>query len=175
MQKEHHLLDEYQETKRAKLAQIKVPAYIVADWGDQGLHTRGTLLGFETISSKDKWLEVHGRKKWQYYYQESSLKRQEAFFQKFLKNEASEVDTWPRVLMEVRDRAEDGTFRAEEEWPLMWTKHVLKYLDVSSKCLVDSAPLQATTSYESETNDQVTFTYPFDKETELTGGMRPRL
>ena len=176
MQKEHHLLDQYQETKRAKLAQIKVPAYIIADWGDQGLHTRGTLLGFENISSKDKWLEVHGRKKWQYYYQESSLKRQEAFYQKFLKNEGSEVDNWPRVLIEVRDRAQEGTFRAENEWPLNRTKYLKKYLDSPSKRLVDDVPVQTTTaSYDSLSSDRLTFFHTFNKETELTGGMRLRL
>ena len=85
-QMNHELMDGYQESKRAAaLPDIKVPAYVVADWGDWGLHTRGALIGFTDISSKHKWLEVHGRKKWQYYYQVSSLRRQEAFFQKFLK------------------------------------------------------------------------------------------
>ena len=176
MQKEHSLFDAYQESRSAKLSKINVPAYVVADWGDQGLHTRGALLGFEKISSKDKWLEVHGRKKWQYYYQESSLKRQEAFFQKFLKNESSEVDTWPRVWMAVRDRAGKDSFRGENEWPLRRTSHIQKHIDIPSGKLVDSAPPEGgTISYDSETNDSVSFTYTFDKETELTGGMRLRL
>ncbi len=34
MHKEHHLYDEYQDTKPANLSQIRVPAYIVGDWGD---------------------------------------------------------------------------------------------------------------------------------------------
>ena len=43
--------------------------YVVASWSDQGLHTRGTLEGFKRIASKHKWLRVHGRKKWQFYYE----------------------------------------------------------------------------------------------------------
>ena len=176
MQTEHPFMDEYQETKRAKLAQIKCPAYVVADWGDQGLHTRGTLLAFETMSSNQKWLEVHGRKKWQYYYQPSSIHRQEQFFKKFLKNEASEVDQWPRVLMEVRDRAEEGKFREEQEWPLERTKPVIKYLDATTKSLVDNIPDKvAVTSYEALSDDRAVFTHKFDKDTELTGAMRLRL
>lgn len=176
MQKEHYLLDEYQETKRAKLSQISCPAYVVADWGDQGLHTRGTLLAFENISSEQKWLEVHGRKKWQYYYQPSSLRRQEAFFQKFLKNEESEIDEWPRVLLEVRDRAEEGIFRGEQEWPLQRTNAVVKYLDAASMTLVDSIPRKTSTAkYKALSDERATFTHTFDRETELTGGMRLRL
>ncbi len=70
--KEHPLLDDYWRGKSADLSKITAPAYIVADWGDQGLHTRGTIEGFRQASSQHKWLEVHGRKKWQYYYQAES-------------------------------------------------------------------------------------------------------
>ena len=179
MQREHHLYDEYQASKNANLSLIKVPAYIVADWGDHGLHTRGTLDGFSNISSKEKWLEVHGRKKWQYYYQPSSLLRQEAFYQKYLKGQPSEVDTWPRVEIEIRDRAYQGTIRAEEDWPLPLkrTKHTLKYLDVAKKSLSDAMILQpASGSYNSEQKgDHISFIYTFKEETELTGSMRLRL
>jgi len=61
--KQHPLLDDYWKGKAADLPNIRVPAYVVADWGDQGLHTRGTIEGFRQASSQHKWLEVHGRKK----------------------------------------------------------------------------------------------------------------
>ena len=177
MQGEHDLLDDYQQTKMAKLSQIKVPAYVVADWGDHGIHTRGTLNGFSGIKSVDKWLEVHGQKKWQYYHQESSLSRQEAFYQKYLKDQASEIDSWPRVQIEVRDQAFSGTVRAEEDWPISRTRHVLKYLDASSGKLTDTAPSELEiATYNSQTvDDNVNFTYCFKEETELTGSMRLRL
>ena len=174
-QKEHHLVDEYQKGRQAKLSLIRCPAYVVADWGDQGLHTRGTLLGFEGISSTDKWLEVHGQKKWQYFYQPSSLRRQEAFYQKFLKQQPSEVDDWPRVLLEVR--AFEGNFRAESEWPLSRTRPQVKYLDVSSSKLEDGVPGQTQTACYASTklDDHLDFSYTFNRTTELTGSMRLRL
>ena len=177
MQKEHHLYDEYQATKTAKLSQIRVPAYVVGDWGDQGLHTRGTMIGFSGISSEQKWLEVHSRKKWQYYYSDESLRRQEAFFQKFLKGQPSDVDSWPPVVIEIRDQAHVQTRRDEMEWPLARTKFVRKYLDQSTKTMVDEPPLHAAVgSYVSTTiDDKVDFTYTFSQETELTGAMRLRL
>ena len=88
------------------------------------MHTRGALNGFTYMSSKEKWLEVHGQKKWQYFYQPSSLLRQEAFYQRFLKDEPSEIDSWPRVRIEVRDRAYEGFVRAESEWPIKRTRFV---------------------------------------------------
>lgn len=67
MRKLHPMLDEYNMSKSCSdLPQIEVPAFVVADWGDQGLRTRGTIEGFVAMASSEKWLEVHGRKKWQY-------------------------------------------------------------------------------------------------------------
>jgi len=63
MREEHPLLDELWKIREVDLSAIDVPAFIVADWGND-LHTRGTLEAWKRISSKEKWLEVHGRKKW---------------------------------------------------------------------------------------------------------------
>ena len=176
-QHEHHLYDDYQQSKCAKLSQINVPAFVVADWGDQGLHTRGALDAFQEISSTEKWLYVHGGKKWQYFFLQSSLDRQEAFFQKFLKGLPSEIDTWPRVLIDVRDRAGQQTTRGEAEWPLATTNHTIQYLDNLSGSMVSERPLKAAhRSYGSEKKgDNLTFSHDFTEETELTGCMRLRL
>jgi len=80
MVKAHPLWDAYWETKRANLKNITAPAYIVASWTDHGLHTRGTLQGFREISSKEKWLEIHGRKKWEYFMQPDRVEEQRKFF-----------------------------------------------------------------------------------------------
>ena len=174
----HEMLDAYNESKRADtLSAVTVPAYVVADWGDFGLHTRGALNGYTHIGSKQKWLEVHGRKKWQYYYQPSSLARQEAFYQKFLKGEASEVDTWPPVQIEIRDRAHEGHVRSEQEWPIKRTRFSLKYLQATSGQMKDQLPYEiSSTPYDAlSTVENAQFVYTFDTETELTGSMRLRL
>ena len=96
LHRRHLLLDDFNASKSVRdLSVIDVPAYVVAGWGDQGLHTRGTIEGFRQISSADKWLEVHGRKKWQYYYRPESLRRQKAFFDAFLHDEPSRIAHWP--------------------------------------------------------------------------------
>lgn len=176
--KMHEILDAYHESKRAgNLSAITVPAFVVADWGDMGLHTRGALNGYTGISSKQKWLEVHGKKKWQYYYRPESLVRQEAFYQRFLKGEPSQIDTWPPVRIEVRDRAYVGHVRAEQDWPIKRTRFSLKYLDAESGQLSDHLQSKiSSASYNAlSMSENAQFTYHFNKETELTGSMRLRL
>jgi hypothetical protein len=97
--KAHPLDDGYHHSKCAywNLHKITTPAFIVIDWGDHGMHTRGTLNGFMGISSKEKWLEVHGRKKWRYFFEKESVAKQDAFFKKYLKGEPSEIDNFPKA------------------------------------------------------------------------------
>jgi predicted acyl esterase len=114
----HPWFDEFWASKAADLEAIQVPAFVVASWADQGLHTRGTLEGFRRAGSAQKWLDVHGRKKWAYYYEPENVERQRAFFDHFLLGTGPGVDSWPRVRAEVRERCYEGTWREAEQWPL---------------------------------------------------------
>lgn len=178
MHAEHLLLDDYNSSKSAPdLAQIEVPTYLVADWGDQGLHTRGTLEAYKQISSEHKYLEVHGRKKWQYYYSPESLRRQEAFYRRFLLDEEDALADWSPVSIEIRDRAWQGEVRRESEWPIARARHERLYLD-ATRLGFSSQPIQevAVAGYDSRTtDDHLDFTHIFDETTEITGGMRLRL
>ena len=99
---EHPLFDAYWASKAAALDRIEVPAFIVASWSDQGLHTRGTLEGFRRASSPDKWLEVHGRKKWAYYYEPEPRSRLKTFFDHYLLGQGDGPRDWPRPLRAPR-------------------------------------------------------------------------
>lgn len=176
--KAHEMLDAYHETKRAdNLAAITTPAYVVADWGDFGLHTRGALNGFTYISSKDKWLEVHASKKWEYFYRPSSLLKQEQFYAKYLKGEQTEVDSWPRVQIEIRDKAYEGFWRAEQEWPIKRTRFSQIYLQAAFGQLTDELPPgMSSVSYDGLSKvENAQFIYTFKETTEVTGSMRLRL
>lgn len=173
----HPLYDEYWQSKEHDLEGIEVPAYIVASWSDQGLHTRGTLEAFKRISSKQKWLEVHGRKKWHYYYQPSSVEKQRLFFDHYLKDGDDPVIDWPRVQLEIRDRAYVGEIRREQEWPLERTRYRRLYLDAARGAMEDAPAGQAAqTEYGSNDRDQqAEFEYLFSEDTELTGHMKLHL
>ena len=54
--------DDWWASKRPDLERINTPALVCGSWSDQGLHTRGSLIGFERIGSDQKWLFTHGRR-----------------------------------------------------------------------------------------------------------------
>jgi putative CocE/NonD family hydrolase len=178
MIKEHPLFDDYWKSKNADLSKITVPAFVVASWADQGLHLRGTLEGFKQIASKDKWLRVHGRKKWQDYYLHAEKLRQ--FFDKFLKGVDSETDYWPKVSLEVRERFFDGNFRRESEWPLARTKYTKLFLNAADGSLSKTpAKEEAQVRYNvddiTDKSQNAKFEFKFDEKTELTGHTKLKL
>jgi len=77
--RERPLFDTYWQSKKARMENIKVPAFVCANWTDQALHTRGTLEGFRHIRSEEKWLYVHGQKKWAHYYDARGVEMQRVF------------------------------------------------------------------------------------------------
>jgi uncharacterized protein len=176
MYADHPLWDSYWESKTPDLSRIEVPAFVVASWSDQGLHTRGTLEGFKQIRSEHKWLEIHGRKKWQYYYQPDNVDRLRLFFDRFLKGVENEVDAWPKVRLEVRDRFYVGEFRAEDEWPLARTRYEKLYVDAANGTLRSSpSEGEASMSYQPASGERAEFVHRFGSTTELIGPMKLRL
>jgi predicted acyl esterase len=168
----HPLDDDYWATKRPDLARIDVPALVIASWSDQGLHTRGTLAAFEQISSREKYLIIHGRKKWQYFHQPSTFVNQREFFDRFLKEkEDNSVRSWTRVRYELRTAYYKGVECTSNVWPLPGRTLRTLHLDASDGRLKDTLPSKsATASYSGgdEGND-VKFEYVFDRRTDLVG------
>lgn len=173
----HPLHDAYWASKEIELEAIIVPAYVCASWSDHGLHTRGTLEGFKRIGSRQKWLEIHGRKKWSYFYQPASVERQRQFFDHFLKGCDDQVLAWPRVTMEVREGLNQGIFRSESEWPLARTRYEKLFLDAAGATLTtDPVPQPAELRYDcDDVAAEVRFDYRFAEDVELTGHMKLRL
>lgn len=177
----HPFYDELWESKTARLHMIQVPALVIASFADQGLHTRGTLEGFKKISSRQKWLIVHRRKKWAFYYQPEIVEKQRAFYEKFLKaREDTEVEQWPPVLMEVCDRYYDGQWRAEAEWPLRRQVLTPLYLDGANGTLDEKQPESCChVEYHALSGGpgrlRAAFTRTFTSETEITGHMSATL
>jgi uncharacterized protein len=177
---EHPFFDAFWRSKAADFAKIRTPAFVVASWSDQGLHTRGTLEGFKHIASEQKWLEVHGRKKWAYYYQPESVERLQMFFDHFLRGLPTGVTQWPKVRLEIRERCYVGEMRAENEWPLARTQYTKLHLDAGNSALRYEPPTSsAQLRYEAVPGipeaDHARFDILFTQPTELTGHMKLRL
>ena len=175
MYAEHPLWDAYWQSKTPDLSRVEVPAYVVASWSDQGLHTRGTLEGFKRIASKEKWLTVHGRKKWQYYYQPENVERLRAFFDRFLRDVQNDVHTWPKVRLEVRERFYAGAVRDEQEWPLARTRFEKLWLDAGAGAM-SRAPAAAESALRYDAGSgRAVFEHRFASPVELTGHMKLRV
>ena len=171
----HPLLDAYWRSKDVDLEAATAPAYVVASWSDQGFHTRGTLDAHRRLGAAEKWLDVHGQKKWAHYYRPESVARRRAFFDHFLKAKSSVVPAWPPVRIEVRERHGVATERAESEWPLARVAYRPLWLDARSASLSAVRPDgEGEVRYEAVSGRAV-FDHRFETDTELTGSMALRL
>ena len=160
----------YYRERSADLAKVAVPLLSAANWGGQGLHTRGNFEGFVRSSSRQKWLEVHGGSHWAPFYTDYGRKLQLDFFDHFLKGRQNGWDKRPRVLLNVRHPGERFVPRHENEWPLKRTKWTPFYLDPDKQQLSrDPVNTSKTITYDAM-GEGVTFsTPPLQRETEITG------
>jgi len=170
----HPLIDAFWRSKEIDLAAIRTPAWVVASWSDQGLHTRGTLEAFKAMSSPQKWLDVHGQKKWAHYYRPESQAKREAYFGHFLKGRQTTLAAWPAVRIEVRDRHGEAELRDEEEWPIARTVATPFWLDTDGKLTAQRPTAGASIAYDAAAGE-ANFDHRFEQDTELTGHAKLRL
>jgi predicted acyl esterase len=165
----HPLEDEYHTTRSADWSRVTVPFLSAANWGGQGLHSRGNFEGFMRAASTQKWLEVHGIEHWTHFYTDYGRTLQKRFFDCFLKGENNDWRFQPPVLLEVRhvDRFES---RDEREWPLTRTRWTKFYLDLAADALVsESCGHPAKRSFDAMGDGLTFLSRPLVAETEITG------
>jgi predicted acyl esterase len=161
--------DAYYRERSADLSKVKVPVLSAANWGGQGLHTRGNFEGFLLSSSTQKWLEVHGGSHWAPFYTDYGVRLQKRFFDFFLKGEANGWDRTPRVMLNVRHPGERFELRYENEWPLARTRWTKLYLDPAADALIASPPEGDEDITYDPMGDGVTFSMIAARRTEITG------
>jgi len=163
------LIDDYYLERTADLSKVTVPLLSAANWGGQGLHTRGNFEGFMRAASKDKWLEVHGGSHWAPFYTDYGVELQKRFFAFFLKGKQNGWDKQPRVQLNVRRPGEKFDIRHENEWPLARTKWTRFFLDPDGMKLTEQAPKAAKPLAYDPMGNGVTFSMVAERETEITG------
>jgi predicted acyl esterase len=173
----HPLDDEYWASKRPTLEDIEVPALVCASWSDHGLHTRGSIEGFERISSRHKWLFTHGRKKWETFYGEEALIWQQRFLDHYLRDVDNGMDRVPRVRLEVRTGFYRQEVRNEECWPLPSIRPGPLYLCANTRSLrAEPVSSESEVRYRAGgRKDRAVFSIRFERTAELIGSMRLKL
>jgi predicted acyl esterase len=171
----HPLDDEYHRARSADWPRITVPLLTAANWGGQGLHTRGNFEGFTRAASPGKWLEVHGLEHWTHFYTDYGVGLQKRFFACFLYGDDSGWRDQPRVQLQVRTLS-GFIQRSEDRWPLAgtrWTRHYLR--PATQELSLAPAQSPGSVSYRAD-SEGVTFTAPpLTVETEITGPVAARL
>jgi predicted acyl esterase len=165
----HPLDDTYSKERSPDWSKVVVPFLSAANWGGQGLHTRGNFEGFMLAASPQKWLEVHGIEHWTHFYTDYGRELQKRFFDYFLKDERNGWEKQPPVLLQVRhlDRFAE---RAGKEWPLAHTHWTKFYLNLADGTIVNQPPADSTSCSFDAMGPGVTFiTQPFSSQTEITG------
>ncbi|WP_188112001.1 CocE/NonD family hydrolase [Aquimarina sp. RZ0] len=167
---------------KSTLSQIKVPAYVAVSLQDHGLHTRGTINGFREIGSSEKWLELFGRKKWEYYYSSDATSRQKMFFDQFLKEEDSGIFGQAKIRYELREAYYKGDVKTANEWPIANRKLTKMYLDAETMTMdKDLKSDTQTVSYDAsvlEDPSQITdtqrviFRHSFEEDTDIVGSIK---
>jgi predicted acyl esterase len=161
--------DAYYRERSADLSKVEVPLLSAANWGGQGLHTRGNFEGFMRSRSKQKWLEVHGGSHWAPFYTDYGLDLQKRFFDFFLKGKANGWDRQPRVLLNLRHPGGKFVQRCENEWPLARTQWTRFYLDPETRSLSAAPSFSGKSISYDPTGDGATFSMVAKKTTEITG------
>jgi uncharacterized protein len=172
----HPLDDKYHRERTADLEKINVPFLSAANWGGQGLHTRGNFEAFVRAPSKQKWLEAHGDTHWLEFYTDYGVRLQKRFFGHFLKGQDTGWSKQPRVQLLIRRPEEKLDERHEHEWPLARTQWNKFYLDPHRRSLVlEPAGTAARIDYEA-LSEGVTFsTEPLKEPMEITGPVAAKL
>ena len=171
----HPLIDDWHRARMPVWDNITVPLLSAANWGGQGLHTRGNFEGFVRSASKQKWLEAHGIEHWTHYYTDYGVAIQKQFFAHFLKGEDNGWDQRPQVQLQVR-HPNRFVERMEHEWPLARTQWTKFYLHPEDGSLREQPPAKAARlDYATMGNGVTFFTPPLQQATELTGPAACRL
>jgi predicted acyl esterase len=126
-QRAHPLRDDWWRALVPALERITVPALICGSFSDNNLHSRGSIRGWERISSADRFLYTHRSGKWATFYGAEARAMQLRFFDRYLRGH--EVLAPPRVRLEVRESRDVVTrVREEDNWPLERTEWRSLYL-----------------------------------------------
>jgi predicted acyl esterase len=166
------LRDEWWRALTPKLPDIEVPALICGSFSDNNLHSRGSVRGFEQISSPERHLFTHRSGKWSTFYSDAALDAQLAFLNRHLRELPGKP--LPRVRLEVReDRDRIVEVRDESHWPLESTDWTPLY--VADAGLSSAPPDQPGFITFDTRSGGARFGWTVPSDTEITGPMSLRL
>ena len=170
---EHEMLDDSYLRTTPDITQVRVPVLSCANWGGNGLHLRGNIEGYKRCSSKQKWLEIHGREHFCEYYTDYGVSLQKRFFDYFLKGEGN----WEQPPVSMQIKHTDGSFTAQTAaaWPIPDTKWTKYYLQFQDGGFGTQQPESGSATFQAEMGSLSFFTEPLEEAVQITGPAAAKL
>ncbi|KIY03521.1 uncharacterized protein Z520_00212 [Fonsecaea multimorphosa CBS 102226] len=175
------LMNAYWEDKRAKVELINVPAYILTSMST-GLHTVGSIRGFEDIPHDKKWLRLHPTHEWHDLYQQETTDDLKKFLDLYTKGIKNNWEETPKARISVIRYDQPPIVNIPfSTWPIPQTQY--KTLWLSGEQALKEMPGIAESgkvSYQSDLTAQqidndpefVEFVYSFTERSTLIGPAR---
>jgi len=156
-----------------RLKDIRIPVYSIGAWEKVRLHTRGNLLGFESVAHVPRKLLMLSGDAQATFHTEPLMLELKRWYDRWLKGIDNGIEREPPVRLYVQGK--NPGFRNEREWPLMRARITALYLHAGALSDVPANEAQEV-SIHYPRNDflrdmgSVQFrTAPLAADTEVTG------
>ncbi|PPJ52986.1 hypothetical protein CBER1_11097 [Cercospora berteroae] len=175
---QYPLWNDYWEDKKPKLRNITVPMYATASYST-GLHTEGSLRGFQLASSTEKWLRWTTTQEWHDIYQKENIDDLQKFVDKYMKGIDNGWEKTPRIRQSMLGYNRPSVVnRPATEYPPTDFRHETLYLDAATGALTEAQVSEEANSVyqaDSSTDEGSFFTHKFHEYTELCGISKVKL
>ncbi|WP_427814569.1 CocE/NonD family hydrolase (plasmid) [Enterococcus sp. 22-H-5-01] len=165
------------QDKKADPSKITVPAFVIASYSNT-LHTMGTFRSWRTLGSKEKWLRIHDRQEWPYYYEEKNIEELRRFFDYYLLEKENDWLETPSVRYSVLDfQGGNQTDLPAESFPPAASENKRYYMNGQFRTLQESAStVDVPVTYSAAAlPGRTSFQLTFDKATTFVGYPKAKL
>ncbi|WP_271006844.1 CocE/NonD family hydrolase [Listeria seeligeri] len=163
--------------KVADPSKIIIPAFVIASYSNT-LHTMGTFRSWRSLASKEKWLRIHDRQEWPYYYDQDNIEELRRFFDYYLLGKENNWKETPTVRYSLIDfQGGNQTDLPAETFPPLATKNKRYFMNGKFRTLqatpeTEDFPVKyAPENLPGRTSFQMTF----DKDTDFVGYPKAKL
>ncbi|WP_048000676.1 CocE/NonD family hydrolase [Lactiplantibacillus herbarum] len=165
------------QDKVADASKITLPAFVIASYSNT-LHTFGTFRSWRTLGSQEKWLRIHDRQEWPYYYDEANTEELRRFFDYYLLGQDNGWLDTPKVRYTTIDfEGNNQTDIPATAFPPTESQNVRYYLNGPARTLQTELPetdlpvKYVAGGLPGRTSFQVTF----DQDTQFVGYPKAKL
>nr|WP_272927199.1 CocE/NonD family hydrolase [Enterococcus hirae] len=165
------------QDKVADPSKIIVPAFVIASYSNT-LHTIGTFRSWRSLGSKEKWLRIHDRQEWPYYYDESNTEELRRFFDYYLLGKENGWPDTPTVRYSLLDlQGGNQTDIPAESFPPATSENKRYYMNGQFRSLQETPePTDLPVKYLADNlPGRTSFQMTFDKETHFVGYPKVKL